>query len=66
MIGLLGLVLLYGIAFALSENRSAISLRLVAWGLSLQIVLGLLIIRTEWGAALFSTCLLYTSDAADE
>jgi len=55
MIGLLGLVLLYGIAFALSENRSAISLRLVAWGLSLQIVLGLLIIRTEWGAALFST-----------
>jgi CNT family concentrative nucleoside transporter len=49
MIGLLGLVLLYGIAFALSENRSAISLRLVAWGLSLQIVLGLLIIRTEWG-----------------
>lgn len=53
MTGLLGLVLLYGIAFVLSENRSAVSLRLVAWGLGLQVVLGLLIIRTEWGATLF-------------
>ena len=53
MTGLLGLVLLYGIAFVLSENRSAVSLRLVAWGLGLQVVLGLLIIRTQWGATLF-------------
>ena len=54
MIGLLGLALLYGIAFAFSENRSAVSLRLVAWGMSLQVALGLIIIRTDWGTALFS------------
>ncbi len=54
MIGLLGLALLYGVAFALSENRSAISLRLVAWGIGLQIALALMILRTEWGAAVFN------------
>ncbi len=54
MIGLLGLALLYGVAFALSDNRSAISLRLVAWGMGLQIALALVILRTEWGAALFN------------
>jgi len=55
MIGLLGLVILYGIAYALSENRSAVSLKLVAWGMGLQLTFALLILRTEWGAAIFTT-----------
>ena len=54
MIGLVGLVVLYGIAYALSENRGAISLKLVAWGIGLQLAFALLILRTEWGAAVFT------------
>ena len=55
MIGLLGLVILYGIAFALSDNRSAVSWRLVAWGFGLQLVFAFLILRTAWGGAVFET-----------
>ncbi len=55
MIGLVGLVVLYGIAYALSENRGAVSLKLVAWGMGLQLAFALLILRTEWGAAVFTT-----------
>jgi len=53
MIGLLGLVILYGIAFAFSNNRSAISLRLVAWGMGLQLFFAILILKTDYGAAIF-------------
>ena len=53
MIGLLGLVLLYGIAYGLSENRSAVSLKLVAWGIGLQLLFAVLILRTAWGGAIF-------------
>ena len=35
--GLIGIALLLGIAYALSNNRKAISARTVAWGFSLQI-----------------------------
>ena len=49
MIGLLGLLILYGAAYALSENRKAVSWRLVAWGIGLQIIFAFIILRTSWG-----------------
>ncbi len=55
MIGLVGLVALYGIAYLLSDNRSAVSLKLIAWGFGLQLVFALLILRTDWGGAIFTT-----------
>ena len=54
MIGLLGLAVLYGIAFALSDNRRAVSWRLVAWGCGLQLVFALVILKTPWGEQAFS------------
>lgn len=43
--GLLGIVLILGIAFALSKNRKAINYRLVLSGLALQLVLAVLILK---------------------
>ncbi|MBI3694493.1 MAG: NupC/NupG family nucleoside CNT transporter [Acidobacteria bacterium] len=47
--GLLGLALILALAYALSTNRRAIQLRVVLWGLGLQIVLALLVLRTAFG-----------------
>jgi CNT family concentrative nucleoside transporter len=55
MIGIVGLVLLYGIAFLLSEKRDAVSLRVVIWGFLLQLVFAFVILRTSWGEAAFET-----------
>ncbi|MGD8816370.1 MAG: Na+ dependent nucleoside transporter N-terminal domain-containing protein, partial [Acidobacteriota bacterium] len=55
MIGIVGLVLLYGIAFLLSEKRDAVALRVVIWGFLLQLVFAFLILRTAWGEAAFET-----------
>ena len=41
------------IAFALSENRKAISWRLVGWGLALQFAVGVLVLMTPLRGALF-------------
>jgi CNT family concentrative nucleoside transporter len=48
-----GLFVMLGIAYALSENRRAISLRVVAWGLALQLILVLLVLYTAPGRWLF-------------
>ena len=53
MIGLVGLVALYGIALLMSRNRRAISPRLIAWGLGLQVIFALVILKTPWGRAMF-------------
>ena len=47
--GLLGLALILAIAYALSTNRRAIQPRIVLWGLGLQIVLAVLVLRTGFG-----------------
>ncbi len=47
--GLLGLVVLLGVAYALSTNRRAIRWRTVAWGLSLQILFAVLVVRFPYG-----------------
>lgn len=52
-IGLLGLVTLLGIPILLSSNRRAIRWRTVGWGLGLQLMLALFILRTTVGGLLF-------------
>lgn len=50
--GLLGVVAILGLAIALSENRRAISKRMVVCGLAMQTLLGLLLLRVELGRQL--------------
>jgi concentrative nucleoside transporter, CNT family len=52
--GLLGVVLILGIAYALSNNRKAINYRTVGVGLGLQFGLAVFILRTDTGQAIFS------------
>ena len=52
-IGLVGIVAILGIAYALSTDRKAISLRIVGWGLGLQIALALFILKLPLGHQLF-------------
>jgi CNT family concentrative nucleoside transporter len=50
---LVGLIVILSIAYALSTNRRAIDRRTVIWGLSLQIVFALLVLKTTTGQAVF-------------
>ena len=51
--GLLGLVALLGIAVALSSNRRRISWRVLAWGLGLQAVFAVFVLRVPLGQRIF-------------
>lgn len=51
--GLLGIVLILGIAFAMSNNRRAINYRTVGVGLLLQFGLAVFILKTEVGQRVF-------------
>ena len=53
--GLLGIALILGIAFLLSNNRKAISMRVVLSGLALQLVLAIFILKTDIGHVIFGT-----------
>jgi len=46
---LLGITVILLLAFLLSKKRSAISWRIVAWGLGLQILVALFVLRTQAG-----------------
>jgi CNT family concentrative nucleoside transporter len=50
---LVGLLVIMGVAYALSTNRRAIDRRTVAWGLALQVVFALLVLKTATGQAVF-------------
>ncbi|MCY7350000.1 MAG: hypothetical protein LH606_04950 [Cytophagaceae bacterium] len=52
--GLLGIVLILGIAFAMSNNRRAINYRTVGVGLLLQTGLAVFILKTEIGQRIFN------------
>jgi concentrative nucleoside transporter, CNT family len=52
---LAGLLTIMTIAYALSTNRRAIDRRTVAWGLSLQMVFALLVLKTTAGQRVFQT-----------
>jgi len=47
--GLLGLVVLLGVAWLFSSHKREIKLRLIAWGLGLQFLLALLVLKTGFG-----------------
>ncbi|MBC8345835.1 MAG: NupC/NupG family nucleoside CNT transporter [Candidatus Marinimicrobia bacterium] len=53
MIGLLGVITLLGIAVAMSNNRKQINFRIVGWGLGLQLIFALFILKTPMGKPVF-------------
>ena len=53
--GIIGIFTLLCIAYILSNNRQKINYRLVGWGLSIQIIFALLILKSPIGKPIFST-----------
>ena len=70
--GIIGMFVLLGLALAMSNNRKAINLRLVGWGLGLQLIFALFILKSPFGQPFFSTVdklirqLLAYSDAGSD
>lgn len=71
LISFVGLLVMIGVAYALSENKKAIQWRTIITGIILQMVFGLLILKTSAGHNLFDTIgrgfnaiLGYTSEGA--
>jgi len=54
LLGILGLFTLLSIALLLSENRSAINIKTVSYGLIFQLIFALFILKTPFGAPIFS------------
>lgn len=52
--GVIGIVVFLVACFLLSEKRSAVKLRIVAFGLTLQFVFALIVLKTELGKNFFS------------
>jgi CNT family concentrative nucleoside transporter len=52
---LVGLIVILSIAYSLSTNRRAIDGRTVAWGLGLQVLFALLVLKTATGQRVFQT-----------
>ncbi len=55
VISLLGLVVMVSLAWAMSEHKKQVNLRVVWGGLLLQLVLAVFILKTSIGAAIFQT-----------
>jgi CNT family concentrative nucleoside transporter len=53
LISLLGWLTMLSIAWAISYNRKKFPWRTVIWGIALQFILALLILKTPWGGKLF-------------
>ncbi|MGA9207773.1 MAG: Na+ dependent nucleoside transporter N-terminal domain-containing protein, partial [Terriglobales bacterium] len=51
--GILGLLTMLGLAYAFSTNRRAINKRTVVWGLSLQVVFAIFVLKIEFGRRFF-------------
>ncbi|MBI4559255.1 MAG: NupC/NupG family nucleoside CNT transporter [Candidatus Hydrogenedentes bacterium] len=54
LVSLLGLFVMIGIAWGLSENRWKVDWRLVAWGAGLQLLIGVFFFWTPFGEACFT------------
>jgi CNT family concentrative nucleoside transporter len=50
LFSVLGFLFLLGVGYALSKNRKAISLRMVLWGVGLQWLIGVLLLKLPQGA----------------
>lgn len=55
LIGIFGIAVMIGLAVLLSYDRKNIKWRLVASGLTLQVVFGLIVLKTDAGRAFFAT-----------
>ncbi|MEO8226277.1 MAG: NupC/NupG family nucleoside CNT transporter [Gemmatimonadota bacterium] len=70
--GVLGIVLILAIAFAMSHNRRAIRWKTVAWGLGLQLTFAVFVLKVPAGQAMFRwlgdlvTSILHFSYAGSE
>ncbi len=64
-VGLIGFALFLALAWVLSEDRSRISWRLVVWGVALQVLFALLILRTSVGLVLFETARIVMTSLLD-
>ncbi|MBI65907.1 MAG: NupC/NupG family nucleoside CNT transporter [Candidatus Marinimicrobia bacterium] len=53
-IGILGIIAILGIAYLMSNNKKNIDLRVVTWGLGLQVLFGIFILVTPFGKPIFS------------
>ena len=51
--GILGIIVLLGIAFLLSNNKTLINKNIIFWGLGLQISFAIIILKTSFGKAVF-------------
>ena len=47
--GVIGILLAVAVAYALSSDRSQVRWRIIAWGIGLQLVLAVLVLRTPFG-----------------
>ncbi|PIE76396.1 NupC/NupG family nucleoside CNT transporter [bacterium DOLJORAL78_65_58] len=54
MTSLLGIIVLLAIAWLLSNNRRLFPWRIVLWGLGLQGILAVLLLKTPWGGTFFA------------
>tara|TARA_B100000886_G_scaffold97281_1_gene64564 strand:- start:4412 stop:5632 length:1221 start_codon:yes stop_codon:yes gene_type:complete len=52
-IGILGIIVLLGIAFLLSNNKTLINKNIIFWGLVLQVSFAIIILKTSFGKTLF-------------
>ena len=70
--GILGILTLLAIAYAMSNNRNKISFRTIYWGLGLQFIFAVFILKTPIGKPIFSfldkiiTKLISFSDAGSD
>ena len=70
--GILGILTLLAIAYAMSNNRNRISFRTIYWGLGLQFIFAVFILKTPVGKPIFSfldkiiTKLISFSDAGSD
>jgi CNT family concentrative nucleoside transporter len=53
LVSLLGLFVMIGIAYALSEKKKAIQWRTIVTGILLQVIFGLIILKTQFGRDVF-------------
>ena len=52
-VGILGIVVILGIAYLFSKHRSEVNFRLVGWGLGLQLAFAVFILKTPIGQPIF-------------
>ncbi len=63
--GILGIILILGLSYLMSNNRKAINLRVVLSGIGLQLALALFILKTETGQHVFDFIARKITDLLD-